>query len=88
MCLAVPGQVVEWINRDPLFASALVEFAGIRRAVHLACVPDCEIGDYVLVHAGVAICEIDEAEARRTLKILQEAGEPVADFEDGIDAVN
>lgn len=77
MCLAVPGQVVEWINRDPLFATALVEFAGIRRTVHLACVPECEIGDYVLVHAGVAICQIDEAEAQRVLATLESAAESI-----------
>ena len=75
MCLAIPGQVVEWLNRDPLFASALVEFSGVRRSIHLACVPDCRVGDYVLVHAGVAICQIDEEEALRVLSTLDEAAE-------------
>jgi len=75
MCLAVPGQVVEWLDHDPLFASALVEFSGVRRPIHLACVPDCRVGDYVLVHAGVAICQIDEAEARRVLATLDEAAQ-------------
>lgn len=68
MCLAIPGQIVEWIDRDPIFGRAVVEFGGIRRTVHLACVPDCELGDYVLVHAGVAICQIDQTEAEKTLK--------------------
>jgi len=72
MCLAVPGRVVEWIDRDPLFATALVEFGGVRRRVCLACVPDVQPGEYVLVHAGVAIARIDAEEAERTLAVFEE----------------
>ena len=72
MCLAVPGKVVEWIERDPLFGTALVEFGGVRRRVSLACVPEAEPGDYVLVHAGVAIARIDADEARRTLAAFED----------------
>ena len=68
MCLALPGRVVEWIDRDPLFARAQVEFAGVRRECHLACVPDAEVGDYVVVHAGIAISRIDAKAAERLLK--------------------
>ena len=67
MCLGVPGQVVQWLDRDPTFALATVEFSGIRRNVHMACVPEATLGDYVVVHAGIAICRVDEAEAKRTL---------------------
>ena len=74
MCLAVPGKVVEWTERDPLFASAAVEFAGVRRQVSMACVPQADIGDYVLVHAGIAISRIDAAEAVRVLIALRELG--------------
>lgn len=68
MCLALPGRVVEWIDRDPLFARAQVEFAGVRRECHLACVPDAEVGDYVVVHAGIAISRIDAKAAEQLLK--------------------
>lgn len=68
MCLAIPGRVVRWLNRDTTFAQAEVEFEGVRRTCHMACVPDAEEGDYVIVHAGVAISRLDEEEARRTLK--------------------
>ncbi len=74
MCLAVPGQVVEWIERAAPFSSAKVEFAGIRRDVGMDCVPDAELGDYVLVHAGVAISRIDPEEAERLLQTFDEAG--------------
>jgi hydrogenase expression/formation protein HypC len=72
VCLAVPGLVVEIEIIEPPFAAGLVEFAGVRRSVSLACVPDAQPGDYVLVHAGVAITRIDEAEAARVLAALDE----------------
>ncbi len=71
MCLGVPGRVTEWTNNDPLFATAKVEFGGASREIQMACVPEARVDDYVIVHAGVAICVIDEAEATRTLEELK-----------------
>jgi hydrogenase expression/formation protein HypC len=71
MCLGIPGKVVEWIERDGVFARANVEFAGIRRVCHMACATEAEAGQYVLVHAGIALCRIDEAEARRLIDDLE-----------------
>lgn len=70
MCLAVPGKIIRWIDRDPMFAQAEVEFGGVRRICHMACVPDAPEGEYVLVHAGVAIAQIDAHEALRVLSDL------------------
>ena len=67
MCLGIPGQIVRWINRDPVFAKAEVQFAGVGREVHMAWVPDAEVSQYVIVHAGIAICVVDETEAAKTL---------------------
>lgn len=67
MCLAVPGKVIRWVERDPLFAEAEIEFAGVRRPCNMACATDALEGDYVLVHAGVAIARLDAAEAERVL---------------------
>jgi len=75
MCLGVPGRLTAWLDRDPLLARGLVEFGGVRRECHLACVPEAEVGDYVVVHAGIAISCIDAAEAERILQELQSAGE-------------
>ncbi len=72
MCLAVPGRLTEWLERTPPFAEGVVEFAGIRRRTNLACVPEAEVGDFVLVHAGVAINRIDADEAERILQTLAE----------------
>jgi hydrogenase expression/formation protein HypC len=59
-----------------------VSFGGISKAVNLALVPDARVGDYLLVHVGVAIGVVDEAEARLTFQYLKEIGE-VDDLETG-----
>ena len=58
MCLAVPGKLIQWIERRPPFSTATVEFGGVRRQINMACLPDATAGDYVLVHAGIAISRI------------------------------
>jgi hydrogenase expression/formation protein HypC len=73
MCLGVPGQLVEWIERDGIFARAVIDFAGVRRECETACVPEAEIGDYVVVHAGMAISRIDAAAAAQALAEWQSA---------------
>jgi hydrogenase expression/formation protein HypC len=75
MCLGVPGKVVRWIDRHELFARAEVEFDGVRREVAMDCVSGAAEGEYVIVHAGIAISRIDAEEARRTLEILAAMGE-------------
>jgi hydrogenase expression/formation protein HypC len=61
---------VKWLVDDPLFGCAEVEFGGIRREVQMACVRSAKVGDYVIVHAGIAICIVDEKEAQQTLEQL------------------
>ena len=70
MCLAVPGQVLAIAGDDPLTRSARVAFGGIVKQIALAFAPEARVGDYVLVHAGVAIAVLDPAEAERTLACL------------------
>lgn len=72
MCLGVPGKVIEWIDQDPIFGRAMIEFGAIRRECQMACVPDAKIGEYVIVHAGIAIAVINQQEAERTLQDLAE----------------
>lgn len=84
MCLGVPGKVVRWIDRDPLFARAEIEFGAVRRVCHMACAPEAEIGEYVIVHAGIAIATIRADEAQRLLSELSaigqdDAGDPSED---------
>jgi len=72
MCLAVPGKIESIVEADTIFRSGRVNFGGIIKNVNLACAPDARIGDYVLVHAGIAISVIDEEEARKTLECFKE----------------
>jgi hydrogenase expression/formation protein HypC len=51
---------------------ARVQFGGIVREACLEYVPETQVGDYVLVHVGFAISRVDEAEAARTYRALQE----------------
>ncbi|MBA1146118.1 HypC/HybG/HupF family hydrogenase formation chaperone [Ectothiorhodospiraceae bacterium WFHF3C12] len=75
MCLAVPGKLTSMDGDEPMFRTGIVDFGGVRREVSLACVPEAELGDYVLVHVGLAISVIDEAEARRVFEYLAEMDE-------------
>lgn len=75
MCLAVPGKVVEIVGDYPLLRSAKVSFAGVVKLVSLACTPEARLGDYVLVHVGVAISIIDPQDAEETFRYLREMGE-------------
>jgi hydrogenase expression/formation protein HypC len=66
MCLAVPGRIVHVDDAAPL-RMGTVDFDGIRKAICLAYVPEAGMGDWVVVHAGFAISQLDEAEAHRVL---------------------
>ena len=74
MCLAIPGRV-ESIRAAGGVRMADVRFGGIRREACLELLPEARVGDYVLVHVGVAIGVMDEAEAERTFALLREMGE-------------
>ena len=75
MCLGVPGEVIEFDAGSTELSTAVVEFAGLRRRVCMACVPDARPGDFVIVHAGVAISRVDPNEAQRVFAYLNEIGD-------------
>jgi len=72
MCLAVPGKIISIQSDSEIGRCGRVDFDGVVREVNLSCVPESAPGDYVLVHAGVAIGRLDEGEAKRTLALLRE----------------
>lgn len=76
MCLAIPGKILMISAQlDDLFRTAKVSFGGIQKEVNLCMVPDAKVGDYVLVHVGVAISKIDEDEALKVFRYLKDMGE-------------
>jgi hydrogenase expression/formation protein HypC len=71
MCLAIPGKVLQEFEAGGM-RMAKVQFGGIVREASLDYVPEVKVGDYVLVHVGFAISIVDEEEAARTYKTLEE----------------
>ncbi len=70
MCLAIPGKVISIDESEPILRTGKVSFGGALRDVALSTVPEAEVGSYVLVHAGIAISKVDEAEAARVLESI------------------
>ena len=76
MCLAIPGKIIAITEQlDETFRKGKVSFGGIMKEINLFMVPEANIGDYVLVHVGVAINVVDEEEAKRTFNFLKQMGE-------------
>jgi hydrogenase expression/formation protein HypC len=76
MCLAIPGNVVEVV--DEANRLARVDVAGVRRTVNIGLLDGDDggvgPGDWVLIHVGFAISQIDEREAAETLSLLEAMG--------------
>lgn len=76
MCLAIPGKITAIAAQlDDTFRIGKVSFGGIQKEVNLSMVPEAQVGDYVLVHVGVAISVVDEEEAQKTFEYIQQIGE-------------
>ena len=68
MCLAVPVRVVELLGGQ----MAVGEQLGVQVEFSSALLDEVKIGDYVLVHTGIAIETLDESEAHETLAVWNE----------------
>ena len=75
MCLAIPGKITRIDEADSLSRTGTVDFGGIAKSVNLSFVPEAKLGDYVLVHVGFAISQVDESEANAVFDYLREMGE-------------
>ena len=78
MCLAIPGQIVELVDDERRLAR--VDVAGVKRTVNIGLLDDDDgggvgIGDWVLIHVGFAISQVDEEEALATRRRLERMGE-------------
>ena len=69
MCIAAPAHVVE-INREDNWLVA--DFGGARQQAKIDFLPEVEIGDYVLIHAGYAIEKLSEEAAKESLEAWEE----------------
>jgi hydrogenase expression/formation protein HypC len=73
MCLAIPARIVSIKG-----TLAEVEIEGMSTQADLSVLPDVKIGDYVMVHAGLAIQKYDEEEALANLALIRELYERLA----------
>lgn len=70
MCLAVPLRLIEIHDKE-----AVAEAGGIRRTVRVDFIPNPQVGDYVLVHAGFAMERLKEEQALQNLQALREVAD-------------
>ncbi len=76
MCLGIPGKVID-VREEHGLTLGRVDFGGVRKEACLSYLPDVKPGDYVIVHVGFAISQVDEEEALRTLELLSQMGDLV-----------
>ena len=82
MCLAIPGKVASINGTDPVTRMGKVDFGGVLKEASLAFVPEAQVGDYVIVHAGFALSRLDEEEANKVFEYLREM-EALSELEEG-----
>lgn len=75
MCLAIPGKILSITGDEVMNRTARIEFGGIVKEACLAFLPEAAVGDYVLLHAGVAISKVREEEAQRIFEYLEKIDE-------------
>ena len=77
MCLAIPGRIIEVVDEANRLAK--VDVAGVQRNVNIGLLdadPGGGVGpgDWVLIHVGFALSQVDEEEAEATLELLKGMG--------------
>jgi hydrogenase expression/formation protein HypC len=87
MCLAIPGQVIQVV--DDANRLAQVDVAGVKRTINVGLLDHdgaCGVGpgDWVLIHVGFALSQVDEEEALDTRKLLEAMG---ADYEQELEGL-
>lgn len=66
MCVGLSAKVVSVED-----GTAVIDASGAKRSVSAELIEDLEPGDYVMVHAGVAIAKITDDERAETDKIME-----------------
>jgi len=75
MCLGVPGRILSLEPNAIGMMMGKVSFGGVAKEVCLAYVPEAQMGDYVIVHAGFALNTMNEEEANEVFELLRQMGE-------------
>lgn len=73
MCLGVPGIIRErWAEGGALLARG--DFAGEERIIRLNYLPDLQVGEWVITHAGYALTRLTADDAAETLRTMRSVG--------------
>ncbi len=67
MCVGVSGKVVK-LDGD----AAIVDSQGARKEISAGLIDDLEPGDYVMVHAGIAIAKITDEDEDETDELMED----------------
>jgi len=73
MCLGVPGKIIE-LYTDRGLRMCKVDFGGVTREACIETIPDAQVGEYTIIHAGFALNLLSEEDAQETLALLREMG--------------
>ncbi len=71
MCLGVPGKIIEIYTSGGL-KMCKVDFGGVVREACIETIPEAEVGQYTIVHAGFALNLLSEEDAIETLDLLRQ----------------
>lgn len=66
MCVGLPAKVVKIKG-----GNAIVDATGAKREISTELLSDVNPGDYVMVHAGIAIAKITADDTEETNKIME-----------------
>ncbi len=73
MCLGIPARILE-ITAESGTRMAVADFGGVTKTICLAYLPQVDVGEYTIVHAGFAITQLDEDAALESLRMFHELG--------------
>ncbi len=71
MCLGIPGKIIE-IYTSGTLRMCKVDFGGVVREACIETLPEAQVGDYTIIHAGFALNLLSEEEAMSSLEALRE----------------
>ena len=79
MCLGIPGQIVSIVDAEKFIAK--VDVSGVKRNINVGLLKpeEAQVGNWVLIHVGFALSQIDEREAQETFAFLKGMGEQLDD---------
>ncbi len=86
MCLGIPGEILETHADVGGLRVGTVRFGGAERQVCLEYVPEARVGDFVIVHVGVAISVLSPEDAEEVFRYLEEL-QAAADLDDEMNAL-